>query len=364
MLAVGRKRTKNLHCPAGVREIGGRWHWQPTSLRERKERKAKGLQVSICLGDANSKAARERWAQVSGFKDAKDAAGTVAELLTAWRADALRTKPNGAPRAAGTIEAYENALPALHAKFGKAKYGKTTREASRGEAIGTAEIQRFVAASPKAMGNRYLAVLSNAFDHGIREGKTTYNPCKAVIKNASKAREREPEEWEVECLRTLASPLMALLIDYEGISALRISSILELQRLRLTSAGIRVLGKGGKREIREWTPESRRIIGEAEQLPGASRFPASPVFPSPSGRALEYDAFDKQWQKLKRDTNVALAECEIPLKIEDLHFHDLRSKAHDDAIDAGMDGAEFIGDTQAVANKHYHRRTKRKPHLR
>jgi len=364
MLAVGRKRTKNLHLPAGVREIGGRWYWQPPSLRERLERKAKGLQGSVTLGDANTKPARERWAQVSGFRDIKDAAGTIAEPLKVWELDGLKTKPNGEPRAPGTIEAYTNALPVLRAKFGRAKYGKTVNEASRGQALGTAEIQRFVAGCPKAMGNRYLAVLSNAFDHGIREGKTTYNPCQAVVKNASKAREREPEEWEVECLRTMASPLMALLVDYEGISALRISSILELQRVRLTAAGIRVRGKGGKREVREWTPESRRIVAEAEQLPGASRFPASPVFPSPSGKPITYDTFDKWWQQLKQDTNAALAECEIPLKIENLHFHDLRSKAHDDAIDANMDGADFIGDTQAIANKHYHRRTKRKPHLR
>lgn len=364
MLAVGRKRTKNLHCPAGVREIEGRWHWQPTSQRERLERKEKGLPGSICLGDANTKGARDRWAQVSGFKDAKEIAGTVAELLTIWKRDGLKTRPNGRPRADETITAYTNALPALHAKFGKAKYGKTDKETSRGEAIGTAEIQRFVSESPKAMGNRYLAVLNNAFDHGVRNNKTTYNPCKAAIKNASKAREREPEEWEVECLRTLASPVMALLIDYEGISALRISSMLELQRVRLTPPGIRVLGKGGKREVREWTPESRRIIADAERLPGATKFPASPLFPAPSGRAIDYDSFDKQWQALKRLANAELALCEIPLVIPPLHFHDLRSKAHDDAIDAGMDGAEFINDTQAVANKHYHRRTKRKPHLR
>ena len=49
-----------------------------------------------------------------------------------------------------------------------------------------------------------------------------------------------------------------------------------------------------------------------------------------------------------RQTNEALAECEIPLAIEDLGFHDLRSKAGDDAEEASFDMHSFLGNTPAV----------------
>jgi hypothetical protein len=44
------------------------------------------------------------------------------------------------------------------------------------------------------------------------------------------------------------------------------------------------------------------------------------------------------------------------LVIDDLHFHDWRSKTHDDARDKGRKGHEQIGDTEAVAVRHYSRR--------
>lgn len=60
------------------------------------------------------------------------------------------------------------------------------------------------------------------------------------------------------------------------------------------------------------------------------------VFPADDGTELTLDAFEKRWGKLKRATNEALAACEIPLAIEDLHFQDLRSMAGDDAEEQGQ----------------------------
>lgn len=364
MLAVGRKRTKNLHCPPGVLPRGDIWYWQPTSKRERDERKARGEKVCIRLGPAGSKEARAKWAEVSGYKDIQDAAGTVAELAAIWGRDGIGKQPNGVPRAPNTIKVYRSALKAVVEKFGHCRYGKTEFDASRGQAIGTADIQAWVSERGRAMENTGLAVLSNVFDHAIRIGKTTYNPCLAAAPNAQQARTREPAEWEVECLRTLAEPLMGLLMDYVAITGWRAMNIVRLLRSQLTAEGVKAVHKRGKRRLWEWTPELRRIVSEAAALPAATAFPASPVFPTRRGKPYSYSGFNRAWKLLIERTNSALAECAIPLRIDDLVFHDLRSKAHDDAEDAGMPGHELLANTERVAQKHYSRRARRARPLR
>lgn len=365
MLRVGRKRRGNFDCPPGVRPIAGRWYWQPTSQSERDERKAKGLNASVPLGPAGSKAAREKWAEVSGQNDQVDTAGTVAELLNIWRRDGLEKRPNGKPREKSTVRQYRCAITALEKQFGACRYGKTEFDAARGEAIGPADVQKWVAGGGRPMENTCLAVLSNAFDHGIRNGLTTYNPCLAVVNNAQDARTREPAEWEVECLRTLAEPLLGLLMDFEAITGWRVMAIVLLQRMKLTADGIKTKpGKRGKRTLWEWTPELRRIIAEAEKLPGATMFPASPVFPTRLGKPYSYSGFNRAWNRLLERANAELATCAIPLSIADLHFHDLRSKAHDDAEDAGRPGHELLGNTERVADRHYSRRERRVRPLR
>lgn len=374
MPRVGRRRTKNLKLLAGVRERCGAWYWQPTGGKERDARRERGEKVEVKLGPAGSLEARKKWIELTGLA-AGATDGLVAELLELWERAGIKHQANGEPRADATVEQYESALPILKEKFGRCRYGKTAIEASRGEALGTAEIQRFIVEHQhKAMANRYFAVLDNAFSFGIRQGRTTYNPCEDVVKNPNGAREREPMPWEVECLRTLAKPRIGLQMDLEAIVGWRIGDVLTLLRAQFTADGLRVrYKKRGKRHLWEWSPELRRIWAEAEQLPFATKFPASPVFPSNRRKALSYAAFDDQWQKLKRATNAMLAAgisdpdtlaIAPALSIEDLHFHDLRSKAHDDAEDLGIEGSDFLGNTPAVAHRHYRRREQRRRPLK
>ena len=209
------------------------------------------------------------------------------------------------------------------------------------------------------MENTGLSVLSNVFEHAIRTGRTTYNPCLAVVTNAQDARTREPAPWEVECLRSLAEEPMGLMMDLEAVTGWRVMNIVHLARAQLTADGIRVRSKRGQRRLWEWTPELRRITAEASSLPQATAFPASPIFPTRTGRAYSYSGFYRAWNRLIERANAKLAACDVPLRIEDLHFHDLRSKAHDDAIDAGREGNELLGNTPRVAEEHYSRRERR-----
>lgn len=369
MLRVGRRRTKHQHLPLGVRPIGNRLYWQPPTGRKGAAVKSVALGVIVLVRGRieMTKAQRVKWAEVSGHRDGPDTPGLVYELTALWAdGDGILKRPNGERRADETVTMYRKDLAAINETFGPMRYGRTAEDASKGEAIGTVDVQNWIAESPTpGLVNRRYSVLDNVFQYAIIKGRTTYNPCADAVKNARHAREREPLSWEVECLRTLAGPLLGLQMDFEAITGWRISEIQRLQRTQLTPDGIRVRKrKKGKRQLWEWTPELRRIIDAAAVLAGATPFPASPVFPSRRGRPQSYGAFDSSWQALKRKANALLHACEVPLKIEDLHFHDLRSKAHDDAEEAGHEGHQFLGNSPGVARKHYQRREQKVRPLR
>lgn len=379
MPRVGR-RHRNPKLPAGVRERGKVWYWKPGSAKERAARRARGEKVEVKLGAAGTVEARKKWAELTGLVPA-EVEGTLAELITLWETDpaGLPLQANGEPRAASTVEMYRDALPVLREKFGRCRYGKTDREAAEERALGTPLVQKWIDEHPhRAMLKRQFYALDNIFGFAIRRGRTTYNPCSEAALRAGGVREREALPWEVEVLRTLASPRMGLMMDFEAITGWRIGDILSLVRAQGTPDGVRVrYAKRGGRWLWEWTPELRRIWSEAEQLPGASKFPASPIFPSTRkgrGGPMTYGGWDGEWQRLKRRANAELRAGVIDpatlaaapgLFIEDLHFHDLRSKAHDDAEALlGIPGHEFLGNTQAVARRHYRRREQRRRPLK
>lgn len=348
---VGRHRKTDLDLPPGVRPIGGRFYWQPTSKRERDERKAKGLPASVPLGPVMDETARKRWAQLAGYRDDIQATvGTVAELLDLFERDELERG-----RKDKTIAEYRRSLKALRARFGAARYGKTAAEAMAGRAIGKVDVQRFVRELGNVQANRHIAVLSAVFSHAAREGKTDYNPCLGVERNVEAPREREVATWEAEVLLAAATPLMALMMRYERLTGWREGDVRILGRPQLSAQGIRLKqGKRGKRQLWLWTPELREIVTEAIARPEAKRGLA--VFASRTGGPLTVSGFQSMWRRTRVRANKLLGQCEIPLKIEDLHFHDLRAAAGDDAAEMGQDRAAFLGNSEAVAERHYARR--------
>jgi integrase len=365
-MRVGRRRTKDLQLPLGVRPIGERLFWQPPTLRERKERRAQGLAASVPLGPIVrmhgrielTREQRLKWAEVSGYRDAAQA-GTVGELLTAFNAGPILTRRNGKRRADTTVRQYRWRLPAIHARFGAARYGRTESEVAAGKGLNAGQLQAFISASG-SLGRAYLAIISASFDHAILENLTTYNPCDKVIAPAGNARTREPLEWELEVLGTLATPVVALILGTKAISGYRISEILRAHRRDMNAEGIRFKVKGGKWETLTWSPRLRAIVAAAEELPQSTPFPASPIFPHTRGKAYTYSGWYSAWADLIDEANRQLAACDVPLSIEDLNVHDVRSKVHDDAEAMGREGHEQLGNTERVADKHYARREKRR----
>ena len=361
--------------PPGVVQKKGRWYYRPTSERERAERAAKRLPETIPLGEADTVEARTKWAELTGRRPAAGKPGTVDELLNAWIAPGANGKPapvalkdNGKPRAQSTVKQYVwTVKKILIPRFGPMRYGKTAIEAARGAAIGTVDVQRFIADVGTTSANLAAGCLSSAFMWARRTGRTTYNPCDGVAKISQEGRQRAPKAWEVECLGAMAEHLgrrrMALMIDFESISGWRSIDMRKLKRRQLTPEGIQSRSqKNGARQLLQWNDDLKRIIREALELPGAKRaglFPLSPVFANRAGGELSGNAFWDSFRLLIRQTNEELGRCDIPLAIEDLGFHDLRSKAGDDAEDAGIDMHEFLGNTPAVASKHYARRERK-----
>lgn len=369
MLRVGRRRTKDLQLPLGVRPIGERLFWQPPTERERVERRAQGKPASVPLGRIVrvhgrvelTREQRLRWAEVSGYRD-MEAAGTVGELLTMFNTGTpapILTRRNGKPRTEDTVKQYRWRLPALHAQFGAARYGRTESEVAAGKGINAGQIQSFITAAG-SLGRPYLAILSAAFDHAVLKNLTTYNPCDKVIAPAGNARTREPLAWELEVLGTIAPPVIGLILDTKAISGYRISEILRVHRRDMTADGIRFKVKGGKWETLVWSPRLREIVAAAEELPHATPFPASPLFPHSRAKAYTYSGWYSAWAGLIEEANRQLACCAVPLAIEDLNVHDVRSKVHDDAEEMGREGHEQLGNTERVADRHYARREKRR----
>lgn len=358
-MRVGRKRSKDLHLLPGVREIDGRWYWQPTKATDRKARKKAGLKASVPLGEARSEAALKKWAELSGYRDEPGHKGTVLEITTKFRREGIQKKLNGKPRSAKTIREYENSLDVMEGLFGKCRYGKTAAEAMAGKAIGAVDLQRFITEDGRPIANRHVSALSAAFSWAISVGLTAYNPCRGAVKTAEEPRTREPQEWEVECLLAVADAaedvLMGLMVRFERICGWRVSDIRRCARPQLTPRGVKHRhGKRGKRQLWAWSDELSAIVAAALERQAAEG--SMLVFPADDGTELTLDAFEKRWWKLKRATNEALAACEIPLAIEDLHFQDLRSMAGDDAEEQGQDRATFLGNSKAVAERHYARR--------
>lgn len=382
-MPMGRKRTSDQQLLPGMRAIGGRLYWQPPTERERDLRRGQGLPASVPLGAIVrvrgrielTEQQRKLWGELAGHREPDAKPGTMAELFDDWRDYELHKTPKGKPRADETVRYYKHALKVARARFADVAYGKTEHEASRGRAIGTVDVQRFVKTLPsKGVGNHVLAVMRNVFNRAIREGRTTYNPCDKAVKNHIEPRTRAPMAWEVEALQTLASPVVCLMMDYEAITGDRIREVLGLRNAHKKAEGIEVTRKGKRVETWEWSPRLRAIADAAAELPGATKFPASPLFPNRRGRPYAYKTFNGHWNELQAQVNAELAATGIidpatlavapGLVIEEMHFHDLRSKVHDDAEDRKRgSGAEQIGDTPAVAGKHYARRPKVKQPL-
>jgi site-specific recombinase XerD len=358
--------------PLGVTIQRGVYYWFPPTRHEREARKARGETVAVRLAKVGDETTmRIKWAELAGHRDRPiPGAGTVAEILDRYEREELRGKDSrGEPkRKPETVAGYEYSLKVLHEKLGARQYARNEVEASKGTKLRTMDVQSFLReAEHLTMANRHVAVLSNAFRYAKLCGLTEYNPCLGVERHREYARDREVLDDEVDDLVAHATGVLRLVIRFIRITGWRPKDVRQLTKFQISEEGIRLRqSKRGRRQLWAWSAELRAIVAEADELRGALRVKKAAkkrggideqvVFCTRLGKPLTKDGLVTIFDRLRGKVSNARAAAGKP-RIDDLVLYDLRAKAGDDAEEQGQQRHKFLGNTPAVADKHYARRT-------
>jgi hypothetical protein len=359
---MGRLRRKRLDLPPGMRCIRGRYYFQPTSARERARLLAEGQRASVPLG-SDLVEARRRWAELVGIRKGEAAAaGTLAELLDRYEDDILprKNRDGSFVLADKTRREYERQLKRWRTRWGTRRYARSELEAARGGYLRTLDVQRYlIEHDAPTSADREIALLSTVFAWGKRWGLTEYNPCIGAERNNLPARDREIQPWEVEVLLTAASPRMALMIRLERIVGWRPKDLRMFHERQLRGDGVFLRqSKRGRKQLWQWTEELRAVVEDARALRGNVK--SLYLFAKSNGGPLTESGFESDWQRtIERANGLIESAGDLP-RLEDLTFYDLRSKAIDDAEEAGQDGADFAGHAdRRTTRRHYNRRAKK-----
>lgn len=369
---MGRLRRKNLHLPAGVKLVSGRFYWRPTSATERAARKAQGLPETVPLGsdpDAMRKAwvALQKTARPLGMPDA----GTLVELLDRFERDILNgTRKNGQPYyKPASLREHGRLLRMLREAFGARRYARSEADAARPRADGThylrtMDVQMWITQHPSEVSaNRACSLLGVVMGWGRRWGMTEYNPAAGVMKHQELPRRRDVKPWEVQALIAGCRWNRGLIVHLVDLTGMRQGDVLALDESHIRPEGIVIeQAKRGRRWACEWSDELRQVIDAARAMrPRATVVPMRRpyIFPTQRGNPYTGTGFRRMWAQDVERVNELLRESVddafpgAPPQIVDLHFHDLRKKAANDAKEAGQDPAALLGVNAQTANAHY-----------
>jgi hypothetical protein len=376
MPRVGRPRRHRLDLPPGCVLRGRVVYWRPGSAAAREARKANGLPELQRLGTLDDMTAvRTAWAKAAGVRpDPIDhpARHSIAHLVDRYREDVLeRKRADGTHVLADkTRKEYSRQLDVLRDRWGATRFARTEAEAIGAGVLSTLDLQSWIDdAEAPVEANRQLSLLSTIFAWARRWKLSVYNPAQGVLRREERPRDREVLPWEVEVLMAVARARMALMIRFERVTGWREGDVYGALRAKFRADVIRhVQGKRGRKQRWEWSPELRAIVAEAATLPGAEK--SLFLFPTEEGTPLTQWGFQSDWRRTREAARDAIraadyidvtssapwpAELRLPALV-DLHFHDLRAAAGDDAEDQGQDAAAFLGNDPSVRAKHYARR--------
>jgi integrase len=241
---------------------------------------------------------------------------TIGELLTAY----LRQ----AELAPGTLREYQRIADIrLQHHFGRMPIGAVT----------SAHVAQYLEKRRRDghghMGNRERAVLSSAFEFGLRQGFGTANPCRGVRRNTERPRRRYVSDSEfLEAFEAAPEPLQDALA-LALLTGLRQGDLRALRRESVAEDGLRVTeSKTGKRKVVGWSDALRFFVRRAlaRQDVLASR-PADPRKHRQARAVSDYvltNKFGEPW-------TMAGLQTAFKRLGTDWHFHDLRAKAASDA---------------------------------
>ena len=122
----------------------------------------------------------------------------------------------------------------------------------------------------RAHGYCERAVLSAAYEFGLRNGYATSNPCRGVRRNKEKPRKRYVTTPELQAALDKAPMQFQELLAAAYYTGLRQADLLALRISDLRKDGIYVTeSKTGRARIIEWSPELRKLIDGAKDQSAA-----------------------------------------------------------------------------------------------
>lgn len=192
--------------------------------------------------------------------------------------------------------------------------------------------------------NREISLLSHIFSYAMRWGQIDRNPCLGVAKHPEKGRDRYITDSEFESVKSFASELIAIVMDFAYITAMRKGDILKLRLDQITDDGIWIKqSKTGSKQLYEWTDGLTDTVIRAKALKRPIR--GLHLFCTRQGQPYSDTGFKAMWNRVQ----IKWAESGG----QRFTFHDIRAKALTDAKRLGLDAQSLAGHASASMTEHY-----------
>lgn len=320
---MGRRRTNNLDLPPHMHIKHGAYYFVGRDKKWIRLSKDKALALA-------------KWAELEGETpipayEEKPIKGSLGELI-------IRYMIEIAPRkAASTYQGNKLEAENLKKVFSKVQ----------AHAVLPTHIAKYLDArgqTSQVRANREISLLSHIFSYGMRWGAVNSNPCIGVAKHKEKGRDRYIMDSEFEGVKTIASELIAIVMDLAYITALRKGDILSLKLEQITDEGIWIKqNKTGAKQLYEWSLGLHDVVARAKALKRPIR--GLYLFCTRQGEPYSDSGFKAMWNRVQ----VKWAEQGG----NRFTFHDIRAKALTDAKNLGMDAQTLAGHSSAAMTEHY-----------
>ncbi|BCM23821.1 integrase [Methyloradius palustris] len=320
---MGRRRQTNLDLPPHMHVKHGAYYFVGRDKKWIRLSEDKALALS-------------KWAELEGEtpippNQEKPIKGSVGELITRYMIEIAPRK--AASTYQGNKMEAEN-LKKVFAKF-QARAVLPTHIAKYLDTRGQKSTVR---------ANREISLLSHIFSYGMRWGAVNSNPCIGVAKHKEKGRDRYIMDAEFEGVKSIAGELIATVMDFAYITALRKGDILTLKLEQITDEGIWVKqNKTGAKQLYEWSPGLTDVVARAKALKRPIR--GLYLFCTRQGLPYSDSGFKAMWHRVQ----VKWAEQGG----NRFTFHDIRAKALTDAKGLGLDAQSLAGHSSAAMTEHY-----------
>lgn len=192
--------------------------------------------------------------------------------------------------------------------------------------------------------NREISLLSHMFSYAMRWGQIDRNPCLGVAKHSEKGRDRYITDQEFESVKKIASDLIAIVMDFAYITAMRRGDILKLRLDQITDDGIWIKqSKTGSKQLYEWSDGLIDVVTRTKALKRPIR--NLYLFCTRKGQPYSDTGFKAMWNRVQIKWAAQGGQR--------FTFHDIRAKALTDAKKMGMDAQLLAGHASASMTEHY-----------